>query len=206
MKRSGGAAIVRLPVFAALWAAFIAIKIPTAIAGLFVVPFLWRYRDTDFDDVPLWFLPWLNPEDWNGGPEGYDNGLPKWYATSRGVGFRAFYHYHAIRNPANGLRNFEFMDLDIVPNELDYWTPRYLRYYEPHYMRRNGVKTAGYICWQGKRAGCKFVRVWNAERHFVFKFGWRIEPRDFHERPDPDGQRALEGAGFASKLLPYREG
>lgn len=204
------AALGRAPAFLLLWAMFIAIKVPTALAGFIVVPFMWRYRATDRDDVPRVFLPWLNPEDWHGGSE-YQRGrshnsLPQWWIDRHGISRRSFYRYHAIRNPANGLRNFELLDLEIEPSRLRYWTPRYLRHYEPWHMRPTRVTSGGYICWQGLRAGCKYVRLWDAEHHFVFKFGWRIEPRDAHEGPDPDGERALDGAGFASKLLPYRRG
>jgi hypothetical protein len=196
----------RLPLFFLVWIVIIAIKLPTALVGPFVVPVLYKYRHKKFNDVPWIFRPWQNPEDWADGPEGTLHSLPQWWINENGFGFWAWFHYHAIRNPANGLRNFEWIDLEPVPEKIKFWTPQYLRWYEPKYMRTNGVKSAGYICWQGWRMGCKYVRVWNDERHLQFKFGWRIGPNDALGHMDPDGQRALDGAGFATKFLPYREG
>lgn len=168
---------------------------------------MWKYRNVSYDDLPPWTRPWANPEDWTGGPAGYKNSLPEWWVHREGSDFRAFYKYHAFRNPANGLRSFEALDLDIKQDEVRYKTPFYCRFYEPWYMRREHPerRTYYYIAWQGHRAGVKFVHHWNNDRHFVFKFGWRIEPRDAHEQIDPDGIRHRD-AGFASKLLPYRKG
>jgi hypothetical protein len=206
--------MIRLPIFILVWLAFLAIKIPVSLLGVLVVPLLYGYRSLHFQDVPKIFTPWLNPEDWSGGPEGvWGYSLPEWWLLKEGSGFKSFFRYHAIRNPANGLRGIEFLDLDIKPDLIKYYTPRYFRYYEPWFLRRleSEPKTAWYLCWQGWRAGFKFVHLWKDDkrgnpRHFVFKFGWRIEPRDQKEGPDPDGQRAREGAGFASKLIPYRKG
>jgi hypothetical protein len=72
-------------------------------------------------------------------------------------------------------------------------------------MRTDGVKFAAYLAWQGFQAGTKIVYVWNDKRHLVFKFGWRIEPRDRYIPIDPNGTR-VDDAGFATKFLPYREG
>jgi len=199
-------ALRRMPAFLSMWVVIIAIKIPTALAGPIVVPILYAYRKRNFDDVPKVFRPWQNPEDWLGGPEGTEHSLPQWWINEKGIGFWSWWHYHAIRNPANGLRNFEWIDLEPVPEEIKYWTPYYLRRYEPNAMRKANLKNAGYICWQGLRMGCKYVHVWGPDRHFVFKFGWRIGPNDALGYMDPDGQRAIDGAGFATKLLPYREG
>jgi hypothetical protein len=200
--------MIKLPLFIIVWALYVPLKLSILLLGLVVTPILYLYRKRSLDDVPGVFLPWQNPEDWNGGPEGTEHSLPQWWVEQEGVGFWSWYKYHAIRNPANGLRNIEFLDLDIKPDEIDFWTPKYLKYYEPWWTRKHHpeLKNYGYVCWQGLRAGMKFVHLWNDKRHFVIKFGWRIEPRDKKEGPDPDGQRAIEGAGFASKLLPYREG
>ena len=200
--------MIKLPIFILLWLGFAAIKLPTMFLGFIVTPILYLYRKREFDDVPKVFLPWQNPEDWNGGPEGTEDSLPQWWINSEGSTFSSWYHYHAIRNPANGLRNFEALDLDLKKEEIKYYTPHYLKYYEPWYTRKdpNLPKTYGYIAWQGFKAGMKFVHIWNEERHLVIKFGWRVEPRDAVEGIDPSGQRAIEGAGFASKFLFYREG
>jgi hypothetical protein len=188
-----------------MWIINILIKLPTMLLGFFIIPILYLYRHREFDDVPKIFLPWQNPEDWKGCLKGTEHSIPQWWVNEMGTGFWAFYKYHAIRNPANGLRNFDFIDLDLEQDKIYYWTPRYLQSYEPNYMTKNGVKSAGYVCWQGWMAGVKFVHVWNAERHFVFKFGWRVEPRDAIDGYKETSQRWHDGAGFASKFLPYRE-
>lgn len=199
--------MIKLPVFILLWIAFLVIKIPTIIVGAFVVPLLWPYRNTLYDDLPWWTRPWSNPEDWMGGPQGFQNSLPAWWVKREGSDFKAFWRYHAIRNPANGLRSFEYLDLDIDKDKVEYVTNGYLKFYEPWYMRDYNpeVKTYWYVCWQGYRAGLKFVHHWNEDKHVVIKFGWRIEPRDSIAGPDPKGTRA-KGAGFATKALFYRDG
>jgi hypothetical protein len=199
---------VKIPVFILVWMGFIAIKLPTALAGLFMVPIIFPYRGVNYDDLPWWTKPWANPEDWTGGPEGVPGrSLPQWWLDRMGNTYWAFYKYHAIRNPANGLRSYEWLDVDPDPELIGYWTPRYLRHYEPWHVRKNvpTLKTYGYLAWQGWKAGCKLVHHWSADRHFVLKLGWRIEPRDTKEPIDPDGIRH-EDAGFASKLIPYRKG
>lgn len=199
-------ALIRLPLFLAAWVVIIAVKIPTAVLGLVVVPVLFFYRKRPFDDVPAVFRPWQNPEDWCDGPEGTEHSLPKWWVNQKGTSWYQWFRYHAIRNPANGLRNFEWVDLEPVPDRIEFWTPGYLRFYEPWYLRSLGLKSCGYICWQGLRMGCKYVRIWSDTRHLVIKFGWRVGPNDALGYLDPEGQRALDGAGFATKILPYREG
>lgn len=199
--------MIRLPFFILVWAGFIAIKLPTLLLGFVVVPVLYLYRHRHFYDVPKVFLPWQNPEDWKGGHMGTDESVPQWWINQRGFGFWSWYRYHAIRNPANGLRNFEAIDLDIKPNDVRFVTTgeKYRDRYEPTSMRKDGVRFAAYLAWQRFQAGCKVVYVWNERRHFVFKFGWRIEPKDRYIPIDPNGTR-VDDAGFASKLLPFREG
>lgn len=199
--------MARLPLFLVFWAGFLCIKIPTVIAGFLVVPLLYPYRSRDIGDLPWWTVPWANPEDWTGGPKGVrGHSLPRWWLDENGGGLWSFYRYHAIRNPANGLRSIEWLDLDIYMPLVRFRTGKYVLFYEPWYLRRFGVdKTVWYLAWQGWKAGFKFVHIWNDNRHFVFKFGWRIEPRDAYYPLDEDGQR-VHGAGFATKLLPYREG
>lgn len=231
----------RLPLFIVVWIGLVAIKLPTMFAGGIVVPFLYKYRKRPFDEVPKVFLPWQNPEDWNDGIAGTEHSLPKWWINEpvddikipllkivirkaredRGFGFWSWYKYHAVRNPANGLRNFDFVDLELEQDKVKYLTPQYLKYYEPWYTRsNNGPKNYGYIAWQGYRAGVKFVHIWptlekdikifkwtlfkEGLRHFEFKFGWRVEPRDAVEGYDAKSHRWHHGAGFASKFLPYR--
>lgn len=229
--------IFRMPVFVTLWVAMMAFKLPVVVLGLVVVPIMYRWRAVPFDDVPKIFTLWLNPEDWTGGPQGVvGESLPKWWIDRHdGASFGMWVHYHAIRNPANGIRNLEFLDLDIEQDKVRFWTPQYFRYYEPWHFANlakldpdnpdEHPKTGIYIAWQGWKAGIKIMHVWPealervivtvfgfdvlvadaGRKYFVLKLGWRVEPRDAVEGLRPGSQRALGGAGFASKFLPYRD-
>lgn len=235
--------MIRLPIFILLWAGFVAIKFVTMVLGLFVIPFLSKYRDVLYSELPSWTRPWANPEDWYGGPKTFNKtSLPKWWWEKHGKSNWSFYKYHAIRNPANGLRSFEFLDLDIDMTKVRFVTNSFLAYYEPWFIRAEASTTAYYICWQGFQAGVKYVHIWPDKKtdltiklpaidfgdtwwkvwnwafslkttvlipagpkHFVLKFGWRVEPRDATIGIDPEGIR-VDDAGFASKLLPYRNG
>lgn len=197
----------RIPGFLAVWVGNIAIKLPTVLLGTIMVALLYPFRKTQFDKVPKIFLPWQNPEDWIGGTAGTEHSIPQWWINENGTGFWSFYKYHAIRNPANGLRNFDFIDLDLKQWKIHYWTPKYLKYYEPWYVKKEHpeLKTYGYVAWQGWKAGVKIEHIWNDERYLVFKFGWRVEPRDAEEGYREGSERWKNGAGFATKFLPYRE-
>ena len=200
--------LYRIPVFIALWIAVIAIKIPTVLLGFLVVPFLYRYRHKKYEDLPAWTRPWANPEDWWGGPEGTEESVPQWWINRyEGVTFWTWYKYHAIRNPANGLRSFEFLDLDIDQEKIEYIAYPELKHYDPWYTRRYtpDVDFYWYLVWQGWQSCFKIIYHWNDEKHIEFKIGWRVNPRDKHVAPDPDGIRG-EDAGFATKFLPWRNG
>lgn len=196
--------MLKLPIFILLWFGFMLIKLPTALTGVLVVPFMWRYRTTHFIYLPWWTRPWANPEDWEGG-EGSDyDSLPRWWIVSHGVEFKSWWHYHAIRNPANGLRSFESLDLDIDPDKVEYYTPHFFSVYEPHRLRNVGMRNAGYLAWQGWKAGMKYIHIWSDTRHAVIKLGWRVEPVDALN--DGGGGIGIEDASFASKVLLYRKG
>ena len=197
--------IFKLIGFAFIWFLFMVLKASVALLGFLVVPVLYSYRLKPRDKVPRIFTPWLNPEDWNDGHMGTEVSLPAWWVKREGSSFKSWYHYHAIRNPANGLRNIEALDMDIVPDKVRYYTSEYRERYEPVSMRKDGVKSAWYVAYQGWQAGMKYVRVWNEGRHLVLKLGWRVEPKDRTVPIDPNGTRVHQ-AGFASKFLPYRRG
>ncbi len=225
-------------VFISLWLGFLLVKAPTWALGWLAIPPMWRYRNTQYDQLPWWTRPWGNPEDWLGGPEAHSNCLPKWWVDKHGDGFWSFYRYHAGRNGANGLRSFEWLDLDIDPKKVEYTTNILMRHYEPWHMRNLNAGArqseegatfqmvlAWYWCWQGWKAGYKYVRLWkdlqphwwtdwkwwifsgpkSGPRHMVVKFGWRVQPSDTTVGPDPDGIRGKD-AGFATKAQVYRKG
>ncbi len=182
----------------------IAIKLPTALSGFFMVPLLYPYRNDHYDSLPWWTRPWANPEDWHGKGNG-NNSLPLWWVESRGNGFKEFYQYHAIRNPANGLRSFEWLDLDIDPAKVKFKRSKNYsgKRYDIGIFRMAGVDTVWFIAWQGYRAGFEFIHLWNSDRHLNIKFGWRVEPADASAEHSNIG---IEDASFASKILLYRRG
>ena len=186
-----------------LWWVFqAAVKLPTMILGLLVVPALYKYRYTDLQNMPAWSKPWVNPEDWTGGVLGNKDALPDWWIKENGNGFWSFYKYHAIRNPADGLRNFPKWNLQISPRMVEYWTPEFHNHYEPWFIKKPGVY--GYIAWQGIWCGAKLQ--WIRENTYTeIKIGFRVEPRDKHFPLPPNSARRILGASFASKFIPARE-
>ncbi len=180
----------------------VVIKIPTVILGLIVIPFMHVYRHVDYDRLPIWTRPWSNPEDWEGQVNTDQYSLPAWWVKAHGIGFKQFYQYHAIRNPANGLRSFEWLDLDIDPKQVKYKTNIVMKRYEPVSIRKAKYRTAWYFAWQGFRAGFKIIHIWNDERHLVIKFGWRVDPVD----ATGEASELKKDSSFAGKILVYRKG
>lgn len=212
MRSRSTEALLKLVPFLVLWVSMIVLKLVTTIAGLVVVATMYRLRNTHINVMRhRWkiLLPWVNPEDWYGGPKGVDGvSLPQWWIDREGISFKSWWWYHAIRNPANGLRNFEMLDLDIDMKRVRYVTGHYCRMYEPSSIRNRVVKagrnTIWYLAWQGWKASFKIVHIWNAERHLQIRIGWKVEPRD-SKSPVMDPVRS-EDAGFSFKVLPYRRG
>jgi hypothetical protein len=194
--------LFKLCTFYVLWVLFLIIKVPVALLGFLVIPLVWPFRNTPYDDLPAWTRPWANPEDWHGQINHYEASLPRWWVNKHGTGFKSFYQYHAVRNPANGLRSYEWIDLDIVPENVRYQAKPYLGRYEPSDLRERGLKVAKYWAWIGPQAGYKYIRIWNDKRHMVVKFGWRVEPSDRNKEPN----ELKKDASFASKILFYRKG
>ena len=195
--------LFKLPIMLAWWGIQIAIKLPTMLLGAVMVPLLYRYRYTDLQDLPFWAMPWANPEDWHGGFKDYDGSLPVWWVSRRGNDdFWSFYKYHAVRNPADGLRNFKWLQLWIDKNKVKYWTPKFYEHYEPWWDRTPGVR--GYLAWQGMSLGVKVQWV-RKSSYTEFKFGFRVEPNDAKRDLVDDSARKQLGASFASKLVLNRE-
>lgn len=196
-----------LPPGAAMWWLWsFLIKGIVAALGLLVVPLTYRYRYTPIKEVPGLLRPWLNPEDWYGGTQNYAGSVPQWWIDREGDTFWKFYKYHAIRNPADGLRNYEWLNLQINPDRIQYKTDKFRKYYEPWYTAEGDTipRKQWYLCWAGIWAGFKWQ--WIREKTYTeFKVGFRIEPNDAVEGPDPKGSRAKHGASFASKLILNRE-
>ncbi len=221
--------MIRLPIFILMWAGFIAIEafpllvaapfaaylewswwvyfLPIGVAplGLIVVPFMYAHRYTNYNDLPKWTRPWANPEDWQGQVNHHSESLPRWWVESKGNTFKAWYKYHAIRNPANGLRSIEWLDLDVTPDLVRFRTSSMIKNlaYEPAPLRRCELKTAWYFAWQGYRAGFKIVHIWSDTHHLVIKFGWRVEPSDALDR---EVTELKKDTSFATKFLFKREG
>lgn len=183
--------------FAPIWWGYqMAIKATVAALGLVVVPFMYRWRK--YENIPSVFRPWQNPEDWRGGVAGNEDSLPYWWKTREGKGFWSFYKYHAIRNPADGLRNYKWLNLKINPDKVYYVTDQLRKHYEP--WAADASKLQWYICWQNVWLGVK-VQWIRKKTYTEFKLGTRVEPWDSVEGPDPKGSRAKHGASFASKFI-----
>jgi hypothetical protein len=199
--------MIKLPIFIIIWLAYmILLKLPAAATGFLVAPFLYRYRHTDYKDLPWWTRVHANPEDWQGqSPDGNDvDSLPRWWHKKHGNSFKSWYRYHAFQNPGNGLRSIEFLDLTINPSKLKYATNFYMDRYEPPEVRKAGKKFVVYLCWQGWQAGMKLIRIWSDDKHTVIKLGWRVEPHDTKET-DLDNL-GMQDASFAGKVLLWRDG
>ena len=183
------------------WIFNLVLKLLVLIPGYFVVPILWRYRHTHIVDMPWWSMPWVNPEDWNGGFLGNIDSLPVWWKSREGNDFWAFYKYHARRNPADGLRNFKWLQLWIDKDKVYYWTPKYFNHYEVWYERTPGWR--GYIAGQKFWVGIKIQWV-RKKSYSEVKLGFRVEPADAkRELPDSSARKHL-GASMASKIKWYR--
>ena len=195
-----------LPSMLIWWGVQVAIKIPTALLGLVVVPFMYRYRNTDMRWVPSYFRPWVNPEDWTGGIRGNVGSIPDWWRSGMGDGKWSFYKYHAIRNPADGLRNYKWLNLRINPDKVHYITDKYRQHYAPWYRAVGDERRRiqWYICWQ--TVWLSVLVQWIRDSHYTELYlGTRIEPGDAHGHLDPKGSRAINGASFASKLILNRK-
>lgn len=197
-------ALLWSPVWLIMWAIQIAIKTPAVIIGLFLQPLMWKHRNTFLSDLP-WYVKWLaNPEDQWGGLPGYEDSLPPFWKNREGVTRWSHWKYHAIRNPADFLRQISWLQCPLEPKDIKYITNELLEHYEPRFMEQK--KIYYYACWNGPYCGIKLNYVWSDERYFEFKFGFRIHPRDVRpETIDWGGTRAILGASMASKFLPYRK-
>jgi hypothetical protein len=198
--------ILRLPIMLLVWAIQLAIKIPTMLLGFIMVPFTYKYKNTPLKDTPALLTPWINPEDQYGGYPGYPDSLPPFWVKSHGVGRWAHFSYHQNRNPADGLRNFKWLQAPMAGNihKIKYVTNEYLRHYEPRLMEQK--KIYYYFCWINFYLGMKINYVWSDERYFELKFGFRIHPADSNvDNVDLKGTRYILGASMASKFLPYRK-
>jgi len=65
-----------------LWPLMILSKFLVRIPGYFIVAWLYRFRDVQYEtvlNVYPWTKPWLNVEDWTGQPNNFDGSLPRWW-------------------------------------------------------------------------------------------------------------------------------
>jgi hypothetical protein len=201
-------ALLLAPIWIVVWAVQLLIKIPVAILGLFLQPIMYKYRNTHIDEIP-WYLIWLtNPEDQYGGLPGYVDSIPPFWRKrmeEEGWSLRyAHWFYSAVRNPADGLRNFRWLQAPLEPEKIKFITNQELRHYEPWALQPGD--TAWYVCWNGIYCGLQVVHVWNEKKYLTFKWGFRIHPSDIDvDNIDWSGTRARLGASMATKFLPYRD-
>lgn len=190
--------MIRLPIWILWWLVQMAIKIPFAIMGLWMMRVMYYDRYTHINALPWYKKIFANPEDWRGGFKDYEGSVPTWYIEKMGGdSYRTFWRYHAIRNPADGLRNIKWLQLWIEKDKVKYWTPKYFDRYEPWADRTPGWRF--YIAWQGFYAGLKLQ--WVREKTYSeIKLGFRVEPRDAHHELPESSVRKVLGASMASKV------
>lgn len=188
------------------------IKLAIALVGTVMVIPMYRYKNTPYRKVPWIFYLWKNPEDWLDGvlaqqqQRAYIDSLPPWWMnrmqdSSR---FWRFYKYHAIRNPADGLRNIRLLTPIIDSTRICFWQNEYLRYMEPWFEEALKRKWYWFVAWHGMYWGFQIMYIYNDTRYFTLKVGWKFTPGDYYEGMETS-VRAVTGCSFASKFLPYRE-
>jgi len=193
--------LLKSPLFLGVWIMQLAVKVPTMLLGLVVVPFTYKYRNTPLGETPAILTPWINPEDWYGGFPGFDDSLPPFWRKREGTGRWSHYWYHAVRNPADGLRNYRFLNPIPDPGKMKYWTNEYRDNYEPW---APGPRVSWYFCWQGYSLGSALQIRWSDSRYLALLFGLRLNPGEA-KGIRVNKEKLVWGASMATKLLPYRK-
>lgn len=190
--------MIRLPLWILMWLVQLVFKLPMWALGFAVMPLMYQKRYTPLDQLKWYQKLFANPEDWQGGHLNYSGSVPTWYRNKfpDKSEFYQFYRYHAVRNPADGLRNIKWLQLWIEPEKVRFKTPLYLKHYEAWYHDAPGVYW--YVAWQGVYAGLKVLWV-EKDKYTEFKFGFRVTPADCEGLSDTSARKAL-GASMASKL------
>lgn len=188
--------------FLFVWLFAFVVKLVVAVTGIVMVPVAFFYRRTKLENLPFWILPWANPEDWNGGVRGFDYVcMPEEFVDLYGQWFWGFFFYHAIRNPADGLRNYSLFTATIAPDEIRYWTNKYLDHYG--FWKHPDPKFRWFFVKMGVYACFEVQYRWNKTHFFQVRIGYRIFPGDAHGLADKNGTRWNYGADFSNKLLVY---
>ena len=225
--------LLRLPVGILWWVPQVALKLIVLVPGLFIVPFLYRYRFTELDNLPIWVMPWANPEDWHGGHNGYEGSIPPWWQAKTHVPIK-----HLWRVPFNWVRKLLGKEPWEVPVKawgdsrhsfwryharrnpsdglrnfrfLQLWIDREkVWYWTPDLYRHYEAwydKTPGwrgYIAGQGFYIGIKVQWV-RVNSYSELKWGFRVEPSDARFELAEDSARRHLGASFAGKVVFKRE-
>lgn len=196
--------MIRLLYFIPLWLGYLfLIKLPVNALGLLVTFWTYRYRNTPYDKTPKYLRLWINKEDWLGGiTANGEESLPRWWVKREGLGWKSHWLYHAWRNGGDGLRRTRLGGLRVDPDRIKYVAKPFMIWYEPWKLREQGRDSAIFLCWQGLKAGLKWVRIDSDTEHTVFKIGYRIEPKyaaytDERVERDP----LLQIRSFATKFL-----
>ncbi len=204
------------------------ISLPFEVLGLLVVVGMWFLRDRSLKRVPWILLIWANPEDWTGGwlgmkpgeyclpprfrePAHFDdvdrNRLQAIWASLRR--FWSFYSYHALRNRAHGLRNFDWYNLRLKSGQIQWLGNVYCREYKDWWIWKNHAPEAGstywHLTWQGWAIGFNYMRYFRFRgklRWMNIKGGWRVTPKDARYGRQQNSQRWRHGASYAHVLLP----
>lgn len=172
-----------------------ALKLAVTVLGAVAVPLMLATSNR-----PAWlWRPWFNPE------EGL--GLPAWYPRyiSRYGNWlsRRFprWWWNAIRNPANGLRTYSVLSVEIEPSRvrtIGNGLPS-----NPAPLRKAGGRFSWFYAWQDNYAGFWICAIWSATKHMKLRIGWKILPDDVDEVSE---EWRADKAGFAFSVLPWRRG
>ena len=178
-------------------------SLPFEILGLFIIPFMYRLRETPYIELPELLLPWANPEDWTGGWRGHkpSDGCIPHDLREEFSGFWGFYRYHALRNRAHGLRAYHFFVETLIDGAISFECNRYLRWYKDWYISKEITPKPGdtfwHVTWQGKRSSLRYIRYFEFRGQLWYlehTAGWRLNPTDALHGYNERSLRWLYGA------------
>lgn len=172
-----------------LWVPMGGLRALTILLGFVVVPLMLACNSH-----PRWlFRPWLNPETGLSGAPWWEDYLSR-HGNPVAKKFPRFW-WSAIRNPANGLRTYDFLTVEVKGykfkgNDLPV---------NPAELRKLKKRVGWFYAWKGIYSGFWVCVVWNETRHMKLRIGWKIVP-DYLDEWIP------EIAGYALAFLPWRKG
>jgi hypothetical protein len=153
--------------------------LPYKVAGWFVVPFLWKYRNSD--------LAFMQKFD----------------------GAFGFWRYHALRNGAKGLRLRPEFVLKLDAAKIGFVTNEIVPHYQDWWLWKNRFPNYGgkwwHVTWQDNCYGFRYIKYFRFRgklRYVESKLGWRIGPYDKHG-PIENSGRWAHGATPTLQIIKF---